>query len=159
MNLTLNLTLNGMMNFEVNPKSIADDVLFQTLIQCRSMSDPNLFDIDFENKMTWVWTILNKVLNLMIDESHFIKTAKAKRSDSALSMLIIISFSVSLNLITSEFCKMAERVVLLSGTPALARPIELHNQIMAINPQEWMDFYLIQRKCYFFMLSFLNYRL
>ena len=148
-----------MMNFEVNPKSIADDVLFQTLIQCRSMSDPNLFDIDFENKMTWVWTILNKVLNLMIDESHFIKTAKAKRSDSALSMLIIISFSVSLNLITSEFCKMAERVVLLSGTPALARPIELHNQIMAINPQEWMDFYLIQRKCYFFMLSFLNYRL
>ena len=148
-----------MMNFEVNPKSIADDVLFQTLIQCRSMSDPNLFDIDFENKMTWVWTILNKVLNLMIDESHFIKTAKAKRSDSALSMLIIISFSVSLNLITSEFCKMAERVVLLSGTPALARPIELHNQIMAINPQEWIDFYLIQRKCYFFMLSFLNYRL
>ena len=147
-----------MMNFEVNPKSIADDVLFQTLIQCRSMSDPNLFDIDFENKMTWVWTILNKVLNLMIDESHFIKTAKAKRSDSALSMLIIISFSVSLNLITSEFCKMAERVVLLSGTPALARPIELHNQIMAINPQEWIDFYLI-RKCYFFMLSFLNYRL
>ena len=148
-----------MMNFEVNPKSIADDVLFQTLIQCRSMLDPNLFDIDFENKMTWVWTILNKVLNLMIDESHFIKTAKAKRSDSALSMLIIISFSVSLNLITSEFCKMAERVVLLSGTPALARPIELHNQIMAINPQEWIDFYLIQRKCYFFMLSFLNYRL
>lgn len=95
----------------------------------------------------------------MIDESHFIKTAKAKRSDSALSMLIIISFSVSLNLITSEFCKLAERVVLLSGTPALARPIELHNQIMAINPQEWIDFYLIQRKCYFFMLSFLNYRL
>ena len=147
-----------MINFAVNPKSIADDVLFQTLIQCRSMSDPNLFDIDFENKMPWVWTILNKVLNLMIDESHFIKTAKAKRSDSALSMLIIISFSVSLNLITSEFCKMAERVVLLSGTPALARPIELHNQIMAINPQEWIDFYLI-RKCYFFMLSFLNYRL
>ena len=146
-----------MMNFEVNSKSISD-VLFQTLIQCRSMSDPNLFDIDFENKMTWIWTILNKVLNLMIDESHFIKTAKAKRSDSALSMLIIISFSVSLNLITSEFCKMAERVVLLSGTPALARPIELHNQIMAINPQEWIDFYLI-RKCYFFMLSFLNYRL
>ena len=122
------------------------------------MSDPMLSDIDFENKMTWVWTTLNKVLNLMIDESHFIKTAKAKRSDSALSMLIIISFSVSLNLITSEFCKMAERVVLLSGTPALARPIELHNQIMAINPQEWIDFYLI-RKCYFFMLSFLNYRL
>ena len=95
----------------------------------------------------------------MIDESHFIKTAKAKRSDSALSMLIIISFSVSLNLITSEFCKLAERVVLLSGTPALARPIELHNQILAINPQERIDFYLLQRKCYFFMLSFLNYRL
>lgn len=57
---------------------------------------------------------------VILDESHFIKSSKAKRSESAL-----------------KFCKMAERVVLLSGTPALARPIELHNQIMAINPQSY----------------------
>ena len=49
-----------MMNFEVNPKSIADDVLFQTLIQCRSMSDPNLFDIDFKDKMALAGLPLNE---------------------------------------------------------------------------------------------------
>ena len=32
---------------------IADDVI---QIQRRSMSDPTVSDIDFENKMAWVWT-------------------------------------------------------------------------------------------------------
>ena len=42
-------------------------VLFQTTtiedeviqIQSRSMSDPPLFDIDFKNKIAWVWTTIN----------------------------------------------------------------------------------------------------
>ena len=34
---------------------IADDVI---KIQRRSMSDPTVSDIDFENKMAWVWTTL-----------------------------------------------------------------------------------------------------
>ena len=28
-------------------------------IRSRSMSDPTFSDIDFKNKMAWVWTILN----------------------------------------------------------------------------------------------------
>ena len=42
-----------MTNFLIDYKSIEDDII---LIDSRSMSDPNLSDIDFENKMTWVWS-------------------------------------------------------------------------------------------------------
>ena len=44
-----------MMNFLVDSKSIEDYVI---QIQSRSMSDPTLSDIDFKNKMAWVWTTL-----------------------------------------------------------------------------------------------------
>ena len=37
-------------------KSIEYDVIE---IQSRSMSDPTFSDIDFKNKMIWVWTTLN----------------------------------------------------------------------------------------------------
>ena len=37
---------------------IADDVI---QIQRRSMSDPTVSDIDFENKMAWVWIIFKCV--------------------------------------------------------------------------------------------------
>ena len=43
------------MNFYIDSKSIADVVI---QIQSRSMSDPTLSDIDFKNKMAWVWIIL-----------------------------------------------------------------------------------------------------
>ena len=41
----------------MDSKSIEDDVI---QIQARSMSDPPLSDIDFKNKMTWVWTTLKR---------------------------------------------------------------------------------------------------
>ena len=44
-----------MMNFF---KSIKDNVI---QIQSRSMSDPSLSDMDFEYKMAWVWTTLEKM--------------------------------------------------------------------------------------------------
>ena len=44
-----------MMNFETNSKSVEDNVI---QVQGRSMSDPPFFDIDFKNKMAWVWTTL-----------------------------------------------------------------------------------------------------
>ena len=45
-----------MMNFSIDSKLIEDNVI---QIQSRSMSDPLLSDIDFKNKMAWVWTTLN----------------------------------------------------------------------------------------------------
>ena len=44
-----------MIKFEMDSTSIEDDVI---QIQSRSMPDPPLSDIDFKNKMAWVWTTL-----------------------------------------------------------------------------------------------------
>ena len=45
-----------MMNFFIDSKSIEDDI-----IQSRSMSDPPLSEIDFKNKIAWVWTTLKLI--------------------------------------------------------------------------------------------------
>ena len=61
-----------MMNFQIDSKWIEEDVI---QIQNRFMSDPSLSDIEFKNKMTWVWTTLKSVLgHLWIGNEHQIKT-------------------------------------------------------------------------------------
>ena len=52
------------------------------------------------------------------DESHFLKSAKAKRTQAMLPLL-----------------QAAARAILLSGTPALSRPMELFTQVQAIHPK------------------------
>lgn len=54
---------------------------------------------------------------LIMDESHFLKNMKTARCKAALPLL-----------------KVAKRVVLLSGTPAMSRPAELYTQILAVRP-------------------------
>lgn len=55
---------------------------------------------------------------VICDESHFLRNPTTKRCKVILPLL-----------------KKAGRVILLSGTPALSRPIELFTQIMAIRPK------------------------
>ncbi|KAJ1568948.1 hypothetical protein HK096_004759, partial [Nowakowskiella sp. JEL0078] len=55
---------------------------------------------------------------IICDESHFLKSADAKRTKVILPML-----------------QNAKRVLLLSGTPALSRPMELFTQISALLPE------------------------
>lgn len=55
---------------------------------------------------------------VVVDESHMIKNGDALRTQQVL-----------------EVTRRAERVVLLSGTPALARPVELFTQIKAVRPE------------------------
>lgn len=55
---------------------------------------------------------------LIFDESHSIKEEKAGRTKAAL-----------------EITRKSKRVILLSGTPALSRPMELLTQIRAVNHQ------------------------
>lgn len=57
------------------------------------------------------------------DESHYLKNSKAKRTAAALPLL-----------------QGAARAILLSGTPALSRPVELFTQIQAINPKLFPNF-------------------
>jgi len=54
---------------------------------------------------------------VLADESHYIKNHKAKRTKAALPLI-----------------KRARRALLLSGTPALNRPIELFTQLHALRP-------------------------
>lgn len=59
-----------------------------------------------------------KVNFVIFDESHSIKNDETQRSRAA-----------------AKVGKVAKRMILLSGTPALSRPIELFPQISLINPQ------------------------
>ncbi|KAL7076057.1 hypothetical protein ACQ4LE_004562 [Meloidogyne hapla] len=55
---------------------------------------------------------------LIFDECHMLKESKTKRTSVA-----------------DALAKRANRIILLSGTPALSRPAELFSQIKMINPQ------------------------
>lgn len=62
--------------------------------------------------------LLEKKFGVVImDESHTLKSNKAKRTNVA-----------------EDLCKIAKRVILLSGTPALSRPKELYSQINMLSP-------------------------
>ncbi|XP_021921060.1 SWI/SNF-related matrix-associated actin-dependent regulator of chromatin subfamily A-like protein 1 isoform X2 [Zootermopsis nevadensis] len=54
----------------------------------------------------------------IMDESHFLKSTKSARTQAAGNLL-----------------ESAKRVIMLSGTPALSRPVELYPQISAIQPK------------------------
>ncbi|XP_064958015.1 uncharacterized protein LOC135608880 isoform X3 [Musa acuminata AAA Group] len=57
------------------------------------------------------------ILIVIADESHFMKNAQAKRTNACLPVL-----------------QKAQYAILLSGTPALSRPIELFKQLEALYP-------------------------
>ncbi|KPA79073.1 putative DNA helicase [Leptomonas pyrrhocoris] len=54
---------------------------------------------------------------VILDESHYIKAGAAKRAQLSL-----------------KICRNSRRVLLLSGTPAMSRPIELYAQLQAMQP-------------------------
>ncbi|XP_031285771.1 SWI/SNF-related matrix-associated actin-dependent regulator of chromatin subfamily A-like protein 1 isoform X2 [Pistacia vera] len=59
---------------------------------------------------------------VIADESHFLKNAQAKRTTAALPII-----------------KKAQYAILLSGTPALSRPIELFKQLEALYPDVYKN--------------------
>ncbi|XP_027631115.1 LOW QUALITY PROTEIN: SWI/SNF-related matrix-associated actin-dependent regulator of chromatin subfamily A-like protein 1 [Tupaia chinensis] len=61
---------------------------------------------------------------VIIDESHFLKNLKTARCRAAMPIL-----------------KVAKRVILLSGTPAMSRPAELYSQIIAVKPTFFPQFH------------------
>ncbi|CBY20066.1 unnamed protein product [Oikopleura dioica] len=74
----------------------------------KHMTDTSIFSEENDRKSRFRMVIL--------DESHYIKTATAQRAKS-----------------TKLICNGAARVLCLSGTPALAKPIELHSQIEVVS--------------------------
>ncbi|XP_008053749.1 SWI/SNF-related matrix-associated actin-dependent regulator of chromatin subfamily A-like protein 1, partial [Carlito syrichta] len=61
---------------------------------------------------------------VIIDESHFLKNSRTARCRAAMPVL-----------------KVAKRVILLSGTPAMSRPAELYTQIIAVKPTYFPQFH------------------
>ncbi|CAH9086321.1 unnamed protein product [Cuscuta europaea] len=59
---------------------------------------------------------------VIADESHFLKNAQAKRTNASLPVM-----------------RKAKYVILLSGTPALSRPIELFKQLEALYPDVYKN--------------------
>lgn len=67
---------------------------------------------------------------IIIDESHTLKNSKAKCTQAA-----------------TVLAKIAKRVILLSGTPALSRPSELHSQLSLIDGKFFGYFDYTKRYC------------
>jgi len=61
---------------------------------------------------------------LVLDEAHYIKSPTAKRSKSV-----------------RKLAKGIDRVVMLTGTPILNRPIELYNLLSTLNEKEWGSYF------------------
>lgn len=77
---------------------------------------------------------LNKLIErrfgiIIIDESHVLKSYKSKCFKSAL-----------------ELAKIAKRIVLLSGTPALSRPSELYTQLSLIDSRFFGNYFDYSRR-------------
>ncbi|KAL6535641.1 hypothetical protein OROMI_027015 [Orobanche minor] len=62
---------------------------------------------------------------VIADESHFLKNGQAKRTNSSLPIL--------------QHLQKAQYTILLSGTPALSRPIELFKQLEALYPDVYKN--------------------
>lgn len=59
---------------------------------------------------------------VIVDESHYMKNSGARRTKALMPLL-----------------HKAKRAILLSGTPALSRPIELFTQLHALAPKQWAN--------------------
>ncbi|KAM4836015.1 SWI/SNF-related matrix-associated actin-dependent regulator of chromatin subfamily A-like protein 1 isoform 1-T4 [Thomomys bottae] len=82
----------------------------------------NITSFDLLSKLEKQLKISFKVV--IIDESHFLKNSKTARCRAAVPIL-----------------KVAKRVILLSGTPAMSRPSELYTQIIAVKPTFFPQFH------------------
>ncbi|XP_048200753.1 SWI/SNF-related matrix-associated actin-dependent regulator of chromatin subfamily A-like protein 1 [Perognathus longimembris pacificus] len=82
----------------------------------------NIISFDLLSKLEKQLKTSFKVV--IIDESHFLKNSKTARCRAAVPIL-----------------KVAKRVILLSGTPAMSRPSELYTQIIAVKPTFFPQFH------------------
>lgn len=81
----------------------------------------NIISYDLVPKMQS--TLMESDFKVVIaDESHFLKNAQAKRTTASLPVI-----------------KKAQYAILLSGTPALSRPIELFKQLEALYPDVYKN--------------------
>jgi SWI/SNF-related matrix-associated actin-dependent regulator 1 of chromatin subfamily A len=85
----------------------------------------NVVIINYDIIDAWKESLLHHRYNTMIiDESHYIKSEKAKRSKAVVAI-----------------AHKSKHRILLTGTPVMNRPIELFNQLNAIDPVTWGSYF------------------
>ncbi|XP_064402353.1 SWI/SNF-related matrix-associated actin-dependent regulator of chromatin subfamily A-like protein 1 [Halichondria panicea] len=94
---------------------VADINVILTTKGCGSFCLVNIISYDLLVRMSKDITE-HRFSAIIADESHFLKNYRTARSKAAIPVI-----------------KSARRAVLLSGTPALSRPIELYTQITAVD--------------------------
>lgn len=67
---------------------------------------------------------------LIVDEAHYAKNPKAARTKNV-----------------AEWAKVARRVILMTGSPILNRPIELHSLLSMLAPTDWPFWPYVKRYC------------
>ncbi|XP_053453456.1 SWI/SNF-related matrix-associated actin-dependent regulator of chromatin subfamily A-like protein 1 isoform X1 [Nycticebus coucang] len=91
---------------------------------CLNSGLVNIVSFDLLSKLEKQLKLKPSFKVVIIDESHFLKNSKTARCRAALPLL-----------------KVAKRVILLSGTPAMSRPAELYTQIIAVKPTFFPQFH------------------
>ncbi|CAL1268362.1 unnamed protein product [Larinioides sclopetarius] len=81
-----------------------------------------LMSYDLLTKMKDI-IVKRKLKSVIFDESHFLKNPKSARTKAA-----------------QEIIKNVKRIIMLSGTPALSRPIELYTQLSALRSREFFSY-------------------
>ncbi|KAL0432963.1 UNVERIFIED_CONTAM: SWI/SNF-related matrix-associated actin-dependent regulator of chromatin subfamily A-like protein 1 [Sesamum latifolium] len=77
---------------------------------------------------------------VVADESHFLKNAQAKRTSASLPYCRSGSkYYLRICPAYHQNAKKAQYTILLSGTPALSRPIELFKQLQALYPEVYKN--------------------
>ncbi len=101
--------------------------------------DYDIAIINYDRLTSWKERILKEKFDLLIcDESHRLKNPKAQRSE-----------------IMKKIVKVADRVLFLTGTPILNKPIELFNQLKLLGAdlaENWFQF--VTRYCAGFKAEF-----
>ena len=90
-------------------------------VQHYNASDVFIISYDLLSKVQHSLLKLIKFKIVIADESHYIKSMTSQRSQVAVPLL-----------------QSAKHAILLSGTPALSRPIELYPQLRAINSPNFL---------------------
>uniref|UniRef100_UPI00358F419A SWI/SNF-related matrix-associated actin-dependent regulator of chromatin subfamily A-like protein 1 n=1 Tax=Myxine glutinosa TaxID=7769 RepID=UPI00358F419A len=92
----------------------------QVVVKCRDKPGAGVITIISYDLLSRMQTQVEELAFpfVIMDESHFLKNIKTMRCRVALSVM-----------------KIARRLLLLSGTPAMSRPMELYTQLMALQPR------------------------
>jgi len=96
------------------------------------LENADIIIINYDILNNWV-SELNRINPglLVLDESHYIKNKKAKRTKAV-----------------QLFTKGVKHVICLTGTPIINRPVEFYNSLAILAPREWPSFWrYAQRYC------------